>query len=57
MKNIQYQKLLLNVEFSRDEFIEKFGEGTTFPKVLDESGELIGGAAETIKYLKENKLV
>lgn len=55
MKNIEYQKLLLNVDFSRDEFIEKFGV-TTFPKVLV-GEELIGGATETVKYLKENNLI
>ena len=57
IKNIDYKKILLNVDFTKEEFVEKFGEGTTFPKVLDTSGKLIGGASETVKYLKENNLV
>ena len=57
IKGIDYKKILLNVDFTKEEFVEKFGEGTTFPKVLDTSGKLIGGASETVKYLKENNLV
>ena len=57
LKNIQYKKYLLNVDYTREQFIERFGSQSTFPKVLTEDGELIGGAAETVKYLKENKLV
>ncbi len=57
IKGIDYKKTLLNVDFTKEEFVDKFGEGTTFPKVLDPSGKLIGGASETVKYLKENNLV
>lgn len=56
LKSIEYTKLILNVDFSRDEFIEQYGV-TTFPQVLNESGEHIGGAAETVKYMKANGLV
>ena len=56
MKGIEYKKYLLNVDYTKQEFIEKFGEGSTFPKVLV-GEELIGGASETVKYLKENNLV
>ncbi len=57
LKNIEYKKLLLNVDFTREDFIEKFGSGTTFPKVLKEDGELIGGAQETVSYLKAEGLL
>lgn len=56
VKNIEYDKKLLNVDFTREEFIDKFGP-STFPRVLKEDGELIGGTAETIVYLKQNGLV
>lgn len=56
LKGIEYTKLTLNVDFSRDEFIEQYGV-TTFPQVLSESGETIGGAAETVKYLRSMGLV
>jgi len=52
LKNIEYKKLLLTVDFTREEFIEKFGSNTTFPKVLKEDGTIIGGATETVNYLK-----
>lgn len=57
LKGLAYQKYTLNVDYTREEFIEKFGPRGTFPRVLTEDGELIGGATETVKYLKENNLV
>ena len=57
LKNIEYKKLLLNVDFTREEFIEKFGSSTTFPKVLSPDGTLIGGATETVNYLKAEGLL
>lgn len=57
LKDITYTKYMLNVDYSKEEFIEKFGEGSTFPRVLDESGNLIGGATETVKYLKESGIL
>ncbi len=46
----------LGQDFTRAEFYEDFGTGSTFPRVKLE-GELIGGCTETVKYLKENDLV
>ena len=57
IKDIKHEKLLLNVDFTREEFISKFGSNTTFPKVLAEDGELIGGAKETVAYLKTKGLL
>ena len=56
MKNIEYIKYTLNTHYSREEFIEMFGI-TTFPRVLKEDGELIGGASETVAYLRSEGLV
>jgi len=56
LKSIEYKKYLLNVDYSKEEFIEKFGEGTTFPRVLL-NDELLGGAKETINYLKSQNMV
>ena len=52
IQEIPYTKLMLGSNFQRDEFIAEFGEGTTFPRVIDEEGNLIGGASETLNYLK-----
>lgn len=46
----------LNTDYTREEFYDKFGQGSTFPRVVKD-GELIGGCTETVKYLREQKLV
>ena len=57
MKNFEYTKYTIDTDYTREEFIEKFGEGSTFPRVLKEDGELIGGATETVAYLRSEGLV
>ena len=47
---------VLDRDFTREEFYEKFGVGSTFPQVVL-NNEHIGGCMETVKYLRENKLV
>jgi glutaredoxin len=45
----------LNKDFTREEFYDKFGQGSTFPQViLDEKH--IGGCTDTVKYLMEEKM-
>ena len=46
----------LDEHFNRDEFYGQFGQGSTFPQVVL-NGTNLGGCTETVKYLKENKLV
>ena len=46
----------LNKDFSKEEFINKFGEGSTFPQVLLNE-ERIGGCMDTIKFLKEHQKI
>ena len=46
----------LGNDYDRTEFYEKFGEGSTFPQVLLDD-KSIGGCTETVKYLREQKLV
>ena len=53
IKHVIYK---LNRDFTREEFYEKFGKGTTFPRVIKDD-TLIGGCTETVKYLREQKLV
>ena len=47
----EYQVNTLDEDFTREEFIEKFGEGSTFPQVIAD-GKLIGGAEDTVNYLR-----
>ena len=53
IKHVIYK---LDRDFTREEFYDKFGRGTTFPRVVKDD-ELIGGCMETVKYLREQKLV
>jgi|TARA_B100000900_G_scaffold391160_1_gene385507 glutaredoxin 3 len=55
LAEVKYVVLKLGRDFTREEFIDKFGR-STFPKVLQEE-TLIGGFTETVKYLRENKLI
>ena len=53
VKHVIYK---LNRAFTREQFYDKFGKGSTFPRVVKDN-ELIGGCMETVKYLREQKLV
>lgn len=47
---------LLGVDFTREEFYSKFGEGSTFPQVILD-GRNLGGCQDTIQYINENNLI
>tara|TARA_Y100001963_G_scaffold67762_1_gene94405 strand:+ start:390 stop:629 length:240 start_codon:yes stop_codon:yes gene_type:complete len=47
----------LGEDFNREGFYHQFGQGATFPQVVINDIQLIGGCTETVKYLKENNLV
>ena len=51
--NIEHKLYVLDNNFTREEFISKFDEPRTFPRVLKD-GILVGGYTETCKFLKEN---
>jgi len=55
-KNMNYVEYKLDEDFTRQNFIDEFGVNSTFPRIII-NGTLIGGASETITYLKENNLV
>jgi len=46
----------LGEDFTREEFYSEFGQGATFPQVVCDSKK-IGGSVDTIKFLKEQRLV
>jgi glutaredoxin len=46
----------LDEDFTREDFYNQFGEGSTFPQVVCDD-ETIGGSVDTIQFLKENKIV
>ena len=53
LKHVVYK---LGEHFDRKSFYGQFGEGSTFPQVVINSTN-IGGCTETVKYLREKKLV
>jgi len=62
LAELQHVVYKLGTDYDRTEFYEKFGEGSTFPQVVlnvegpDDETHL-GGCTETVKYLREQKLV
>ncbi len=46
----------LGEDFTKEEFIAEFGEGSTFPQVIC-NGDKLGGSIETIKFLKEKQII
>tara|TARA_Y100000004_G_scaffold41611_1_gene45346 strand:+ start:517 stop:696 length:180 start_codon:yes stop_codon:yes gene_type:complete len=56
LAKLDHEVFKLGTDFTREEFYEQFGKGSTFPRVVL-GEELLGGCAETVKYLREQKLV
>ena len=55
-KGIAYQKFQLGEDFTSEDFVTKFGTGTTFPQVVRDY-ETIGGMKDTVRFLVSNKSV
>ena len=56
LAELQFVEYKLGRDFTRDEFASEFGNNATYPRVL-KNEQLLGGAAETVKFLIENELV
>tara|TARA_B100000212_G_scaffold335251_1_gene306961 strand:+ start:564 stop:812 length:249 start_codon:yes stop_codon:yes gene_type:complete len=55
-KGVQYEKFTLGLDYSPEDFVNKFGYNSTFPQVLFENKHL-GGMKDTVRYLLDNKHV
>ena len=55
-RGLNFREYKLGEHFDREAFYQQFGNGTTFPQVVID-GNNLGGYTDTIKYLKEHKLV
>ena len=55
-KRISYEKFTLDSDYSRQDFLSKFGNQATFPQVVHEN-QKIGGMKDTVRYLMEGKHV
>ena len=56
LKKFPHKIYTLGVDFTKEEFYDKFGEGSTFPQVIHENNTL-GGCVDTVKYLKQKELI
>lgn len=56
LAELQYVTYKLYRDFTREEFYAEFGSGSTFPQVIVDDKH-IGGCNDTVRYLKEQKLV
>jgi glutaredoxin len=54
--NFDHVIYTLDEDFTRQQFIDEFGQGTTFPQVILNE-ERLGGCVDTVKYLRENNFV
>jgi glutaredoxin len=57
LSNLEHKIYKLDEDFSRDEFYSQFGSGSTFPQVVLNDQEHLGGCTDTVKYLQENKVI
>lgn len=53
---IEHTILYLGRDYDREFFIEKFSNATTFPQVYIDN-KYVGGAKETVNFLREKKVV
>jgi glutaredoxin len=57
LANLEHVVYTLGENFDRDGFYAEFGEGSTFPQVILNDQEHLGGCMDTVQYLKEQNLV
>jgi glutaredoxin len=57
LANLKHVIYKLNRDFTRDEFYSEFGQGSTFPQVILNDENHLGGCTDTVKYLQEQNLV
>jgi len=46
----------LGKDFSKEEFYDIFGEGSTFPQIICDDKK-IGGCVDTIKFLRDQQVI
>lgn len=57
LSSLDHKIYKLGEDFSREQFYSEFGNGSTFPQVLLNDTEHLGGCTDTVKYLKENSII
>ena len=57
LSGLEHVVYKLDYDFNRNQFYAEFGEGSTFPQVILNDQEHLGGCTDTVQYLKEQNLV
>jgi glutaredoxin len=57
LAGLEHKVYKLGVDFDRDQFYAEFGQGSTFPQVILNDQDHLGGCTDTVKYLKEHNIV
>ncbi len=57
LASLEHVVYKLGEDFTRDQFYAEFGEGSTFPQVIVNDDQHLGGCTDTVQYLKEQNLV
>ncbi len=57
LANLEHVVYTLEENFTRDQFYAEFGQGSTFPQVILNDQQHLGGCTDTVQYLKEQSLV
>jgi len=55
-RGVSYEKFNLGEDYSKEDFIDKFGYNSSYPQVVCEH-QRIGGMKDTVRYLVDKNLV
>lgn len=55
-KDLAFTEYKLDDNFTKDEFYVEFGKGSTFPQVVMD-GKKLGGCMDSVKYLREERII
>ena len=55
-KDLAFTEYKLDDNFTREEFYAEFGPGSNFPQVVMD-GKKLGGCMESVKYLREERII
>ena len=57
LTNLEHVVYKLGEHFDREAFYSEFGEGSTFPQVILNDQQQLGGCTDTVRYLQEQNIV
>ena len=56
LKGWSYREYILNENFTRDQFYQEFGSGSTFPQLVVD-GQKTGGCNDSISHFKSRGII